>query len=141
MRPLIADEDAEGLDALARDLGATVSTRITVISMQGVVLADSDEDRAVMDNHADRPEAVVAMTGEVGSARRHSFTLGQNMMYVAVPVRDDGDVIGIVRTAVPLTAVEEQLRSVRGRILVAALLLLLLRRHPSRLARLFHRVA
>jgi len=125
MRPLIADEDVEELDALARDLGATVSTRITVISMQGVVLADSDEDRTIMDNHADRPEATVAMTGDVGSARRYSFTLGQDMMYVAVPVRDDGDVIGVVRTAVPLTAVEEQLRSVRGRILVAALLLLL----------------
>ncbi|MFH1865450.1 MAG: ATP-binding protein [Candidatus Eisenbacteria bacterium] len=124
MRPLLVADDSDGLDAIARELGVAISTRVTVVSMRGVVLADSEEDRAVMDNHADRPEVVVAMTGEVGAARRYSYTLEQNMMYVAVPVRSDGRVVGVVRTAVPLTAVEEQLRSVRGRILIAALLLL-----------------
>ncbi len=124
MRPLVIAADSAGLDVIAEELGPAISTRITVISTRGEVLADSGEDRAVMDNHADRPEVVVAMTGEVGAARRYSYTLEQNMMYVAVPVLGDGGVVGVVRTAVPLTAIEDQLRSVRGRILVAALLLL-----------------
>jgi two-component system phosphate regulon sensor histidine kinase PhoR len=116
--------DLAALDALVGELGHAISTRITVVSPNGVVLADSDESKSVMDNHADRPEVIAAMSGEVGTARRYSFTLEQNMMYVAVPLLVDGRVAGVVRTAVPLTAIEDQLRAVRGRILLAAFLLL-----------------
>ena len=41
-----------------------------------------------MDNHADRPEFQAAMQGRVGISTRFSFTLGHNMMYVAVPWRN-----------------------------------------------------
>jgi two-component system phosphate regulon sensor histidine kinase PhoR len=123
MRGAIASGEAGALDALANELGPRTSTRITVITPHGTVLADSDEDPARMDNHADRPEIVEAMTGVVGASSRYSYTLKKNMMYVAVPVFDGGDIIGVVRTAVPLTSVEEELRAVRGRIVLAALLL------------------
>jgi two-component system phosphate regulon sensor histidine kinase PhoR len=123
MRESIAAGDARTLDALANELGPRTSTRITVVTPSGRVLADSDEDPARMDNHADRPEIVEAMTGGVGASSRYSYTLEKNMMYVAVPVLDGREIIGAVRTAVPLTSVEEELRAVRGRIVVAALLL------------------
>ena len=79
-----------------------------------------------MDNHGDRPEIVQALTGEVGKSSRYSYTLQTNMMYVAVPIASETGIAGVVRTAVPLTAVEEQLRAVRTRIALAALLLLAL---------------
>jgi two-component system phosphate regulon sensor histidine kinase PhoR len=126
MRSLVAAGDANALDAIAGELGPTIATRITVISTSGIVLADSDEDRTIMDNHADRPEIETAMTGQVGTSQRYSYTLAQNMMYVAVPVVHDGRVAGVVRTAVPLTSIEEQLLAVRGRILLAALFLIAL---------------
>jgi two-component system phosphate regulon sensor histidine kinase PhoR len=126
MRPLVATGDAAALDVVAGELGPSIATRITVVSPSGIVLADSDEDRSVMDNHADRPEIVMAMSGRVGTSQRYSYTLAQNMMYVAVPVVHDGHVAGVVRTAMPLTAIEEQLLAVRGRILLAALLLIAL---------------
>jgi len=123
-RPLTGRSDADALDSLAKELGAAVSTRITVIAPDGVVLADSEEDPAVMDNHGDRPEIVQALTGEVGKSSRYSYTLQTNMMYVAVPISAETGIAGVVRTAVPLTAVEEQLRAVRTRIALAALFLL-----------------
>jgi two-component system phosphate regulon sensor histidine kinase PhoR len=125
-RPLTGRSDADALDSLAKELGAAVSTRITVISPDGVVLADSEEDPAVMDNHGDRPEIVQALTGEVGKSSRYSYTLQTNMMYVAVPISSETGIAGVVRTAVPLTAVEEQLRAVRTRIALATLFLLVL---------------
>jgi two-component system phosphate regulon sensor histidine kinase PhoR len=88
-RPLIGPSDADALDSLAKELGAAVSTRITVIAPNGVVIADSEEDPAVMDNHGDRPEIVQALTGEVGRSSRYSYTLETNMMYVAVPVSSE----------------------------------------------------
>jgi two-component system phosphate regulon sensor histidine kinase PhoR len=125
-RPLTARSDADALDSLAKELGAAVSTRITVIAPNGVVIADSEEDPAVMDNHGDRPEIVQAMTGEVGRSSRYSYTLETSMMYVAVPISAETGIAGVVRTAVPLTAVEDQLRTIRTRIALAALLLLAL---------------
>ncbi|MCK4511383.1 HAMP domain-containing protein [bacterium] len=125
-RPLTERSDADALDSLAKKLGAAVSTRITVISPDGVVLADSEEDPAAMDNHGDRPEIVQALTGEVGESSRYSYTLQTNMMYVAIPISSEMGIAGVVRTAVPLTAVEEQLRAVRTRIALAAVLLLVL---------------
>jgi two-component system phosphate regulon sensor histidine kinase PhoR len=124
LRSDLVSGHTDELSGLVAELGPSISTRITVVSPDGVVIADSEEDASVMDNHADRPEIVAAMSGAIGTSQRYSYTLAQNMMYVAIPVMRDGRVAGVVRTAVPLTAVEEQLRSVRGRILVAALLLL-----------------
>ena len=123
-RTLTERSDVDALDSLAKELGAAVSTRITVIAPNGVVIADSEEDPAVMDNHADRPEIVQAMTGEVGKSSRYSYTLETNMMYVAVPISSETGIAGVVRTAVPLTAVEDQLGAIRTRIVLAALLLL-----------------
>jgi two-component system phosphate regulon sensor histidine kinase PhoR len=124
--PLVDAGDHDRLDSLAKELGPSIATRITLVSPRGEVLADSDEDRSVMDNHADRPEIVTAMSGGTGTSTRYSYTLEQNMMYVALPVFSEGRVTAVVRTSVPLTAIEEQLRSVRGRILLAAILLVVL---------------
>lgn len=123
-RALIAGSEEERLDALTEELGRAVSTRITVVAPDGRVLADSDRDPSVMDNHGDRPEVVEAMTGKVGRSTRYSFTLEKNMMYVAVPVLSDNEIGGVVRVALPLTAVQAQLRALRGRIAIAAVLLL-----------------
>lgn len=123
VHPLIDAGDVDALDSLARKLGTSISTRITIVSTSGAVLADSDEDRTVMDNHSDRPEIAAALSGRSGSSRRYSYTLEQNMMYVAQPILSRGDIVGVVRTAVPLTAIEQQLTAVRGRILVASILL------------------
>jgi len=49
MRPMLVAGDAAGLDATSGALGPSVSTRITVVSPTGIVLADSDEDRSVME--------------------------------------------------------------------------------------------
>jgi len=125
LKSIVASGDADELDALVGELGAEISTRITVVSPSGIVLADSDEDRSVMDNHADRPEIITAMTGATGTSQRYSYTLLQNMMYVAVPILTEDGVVGVVRTAMPLTAIEDQLRAVRGRIVLATLFLLL----------------
>jgi two-component system phosphate regulon sensor histidine kinase PhoR len=125
MRGLIANDDARALDVLAKELGRSTSTRITVITPEGKVLADSDEDPTRMDNHGDRPEILSALTRGVGASSRYSYTLEKNMMYVAMPVLAGDEVIGVVRTSVPLTSVDRELRAVRGRIVLAALVLTL----------------
>jgi len=76
------------------------------------VLGDSDEDPQAMENHGTRPEIAQACGGEVGVTTRYSNTLQTIMMYVAVPVTDDNEIIAVARTALPISAVEDTLTSI-----------------------------
>src|SRR4030042_5704575 len=55
----VSDETAE-LNGLAVRLGDLISGRVTIIAGDGIVLGDSQEDPADMENHSDRPEVVQA---------------------------------------------------------------------------------
>ena len=61
--------------------------RITLISPQGVVLADTNPSHLAFDNHSDRSEFKAAQSGTIGFARRYSETLKERMIYYAVPVQ------------------------------------------------------
>jgi len=69
-----------------------------------------------MQNHAKRPEIVQALAGKVGSSQRFSTTTRQQMLYVAIPIREAQTVTGVLRTSVPLTAIETELHSLYARI-------------------------
>ena len=108
--------DAE-LDAEADTLGRILSARVTFIAADGHVVGDSDltpDELKGVENHGARPEVRDAKRLGIGSARRHSATIGTDMMYVAIPVRNPGmPTLAIVRLAVPLTDVDRQLLWVR----------------------------
>jgi two-component system phosphate regulon sensor histidine kinase PhoR len=112
------------LDAEADDLGHLVSARVTFIAPDGAVIGDSELSAAALrsvENHANRPEILQARQSGVGVARRHSSTLGTDMLYVAVPVRNpDVPELAQVRLALPLTEVRDQLTAVRRTGAVAA---------------------
>lgn len=118
--------DLARLEARIVALGRVSGTRITVIAPSGLVLADSENDPATMENHADRPEFGVAMSGRVGESIRHSPTQNRQEMYVAVPLREGSRVTAVVRTALPLTAIDAALSSLRWRIAVSAVIVALI---------------
>ena len=71
------------LDALCRQLGNDLGTRITVIAPDGKVLGDSAEPSVKMENHAGRPEVIDAPKRGFGSATRYSTTVSHEMIYHA----------------------------------------------------------
>jgi two-component system phosphate regulon sensor histidine kinase PhoR len=113
-RPLSTLEQA----ALLARLTKVTSARITLISTDGTVLADSAEDASRMDNHLQRPEVQQALGAGTGSATRFSDTLHQNMLYMAL--RTEREPVAFVRLALPLGVVEEELSWLRGVIWTAA---------------------
>jgi two-component system phosphate regulon sensor histidine kinase PhoR len=117
------------LDSIAKTTGKEIQARITLIAKDGTVLGDTDQDPLTMENHATRPEVVAALSSGVGQSTRYSATLQENMMYIAVPVMNQGQVLGIARVALPLTAVESSIHSaimtiVSGIAIVAILVIL-----------------
>lgn len=105
-------QDPTKLEAQIRRLGSQSATRLTLIRDDGMVLADSQDQAARMDNHGQRPEVLQALTGQTGEAIRFSHTIGQIMMYVAIPVHNEQQVVGCVRAALPVSDIEATLSTV-----------------------------
>ncbi len=124
---LLAGETA-GIQPLCRAAEERTGMRVTVIALDGRVLADSSADPAKMENHGNRPEVRQALAGRTGVQKaRFSDTLRQPMVYVAVPIRrDDGAVIAVCRTARPIERLAEVRAILVNGILLAGLLAALL---------------
>jgi len=91
------------LESTVRQLGKELRTRITVIDASGTVLADSDENPRVMENHKNRPEVSEALVGKVGRSTRFSSTTSQEAVYVAIPIGEEGKPAGVLRVSLFLT--------------------------------------
>lgn len=110
-------DDPARYEEWVEDVFESASFRTTLIDTSGVVMGDSHSSPSVMENHADRPEVIQAIQGEVGSARRVSASTGSEQLYLALPPEDGL----IVRVSVPIRVIDEELTAVRSSIIVAVL--------------------
>jgi len=99
--------------------------RVTLIAADGTVLADSAENPAVMDNHANRPEIQQALAAGEGRAVRRSPTLSLDLIYLAIRLQDASASPVVLRFARPLKDVDEQLSEFRRRFWIGSLAVLL----------------
>lgn len=123
---LLSPIEPEAVDAVCKEAGQLSATRITVILPDGTVIGDSRETPRFMDNHAGREEVAPALRGVPGKSIRFSNTLHQKMMYVAVPVKKEERLQAVIRTAVPLTSLDQALTSVRLKIAFGGLVIAVL---------------
>ncbi len=123
---LLTTERRTELNALCHRIGHKSSTRITVIKVSGTVVADSEESPAKMNNHSNRPEVKIALNGTIGTAQRWSATIGTNMLYVAIPLTYNSlanhKQLYILRTSMPVSAIDRQLHSIRKNIILGSII-------------------
>jgi two-component system phosphate regulon sensor histidine kinase PhoR len=75
--------------------------RLTLIDLNGVVLADTEMDPKVMDNHLHRPEIIDAnFSGEFGFSIRYSDSVRSDMLYAAKKIESGGKPIGYLRASI-----------------------------------------
>ncbi len=109
--------------AVATAIARETRARVTIISLSGEVLGDSDVTAAELkelENHLTRPEVQEALKSGQGSSIRHSATLRMPMLYVATPLKTVGGEQGILRLALPLSAMQQTMSSLHA-ILVLSL--------------------
>ncbi|CCK81409.1 sensor histidine kinase [Desulfobacula toluolica] len=114
------------IDMHCKDIEEKTDTRVTVLLPSGVVIGDSSGDIATMENHMKRPEIMEAMKRKKGICVRYSATLDKNMMYIALPVLQDKEVAAVVRTAVSISGIDTQIKSIRNNILIALLVTIII---------------
>ena len=96
--------------------GGQTDARVIVTdgSPQAFLLADSDDRDAhpprVAYNTPGRPEIAAALAGRSVRLVRHSVDLGGDLLVVAYPVLNRGQVVGTVRLSQPMAAVDARVR-------------------------------
>ena len=89
-----------------RDLGA----RVIVVGPRGALLADSAGSGLRSESYANRPEIASALAGTSRQGTRHSDTVGEELLFTAVPILDQGRTVGAVRVTQSNAAVSERVR-------------------------------
>ena len=123
---LLSPLDEKAVDLLCKDAAGQTDTRVTVILPDGRVVGDSEEAPVNMDNHGTRDEIREAYRGKIGVSIRHSDTISQNMMYVALPLYTNEQLAGVLRMSLAATAIDDRIGAIRWRIAAGALMVALL---------------
>ena len=109
---LVGDVDEKALREIVEAFAQAVNARVTVVAMDGRVLADSSEDVSLVGNLRERPEVARALAGGVGTARSEGETDQDAVIYTALPVTVDGVAVGAVRLAASESGVDRALRPI-----------------------------
>ena len=97
------------LRKLVRDAGSQLGARVIVVDARGRLRADSAAAVVPRTSYRSRPEIRLALSGQRAQGQRHSVTLGQDLLYTAVPVTNVG-VVGAVRVTQNVDAVGHRIR-------------------------------
>lgn len=101
------NNDNSTIDSLVKVLGKKINLRLTVIDTNGVVIADSQKDPRLMENHGSRPEVLDANKSGKGRSLRYSTTVREEMLYVARTIVLDGKVVGFIRLSMYISQIDD----------------------------------
>ena len=76
-------KNTKDLDALAQNIKTDLGLRLTLISLDGEIIAESHKDKLKMENHKYRDEIIASNSQEYGYKIRHSKTLDKDLLYIA----------------------------------------------------------
>lgn len=117
------------ITSIINDARRSTSERFDVFDFEGDLMGEPDKRAEFITNHMDRPEVAAALAGEIGIDIRTSQSMGDEWIYVAVPLEGKEGMMA-VRAATSLSAMKERLslwwrQVVIGCILALAVLLVL----------------
>lgn len=98
---------SESLRRLAARAAEESGGRVIVVDSDGRLLADS---AGAQGNYRDRPEILAALDGRISQGRRFSDTLGESLLFTAVPIVVGTDVGGVVRVTQSVDAIDRRVR-------------------------------
>ncbi len=126
--PLLVDDQLDSLSLQKRctEIGKVSETRITVMLPNGIVIADSEENPSKMDNHSSRAEMQNALSGLTGNSIRYSNTLQRSMMYLAIRLEHEGEVVGVLRLSVTIESINKTINALSVKILFALFIVAIL---------------
>jgi signal transduction histidine kinase len=104
----LEEEDVRSLGRITSEAARETGGRVIVVGRDGTLVADSAGVRR--GSYRDRPEIAAALDGGIAQGRRFSDTLGESLLYTAVPIVVEGDIGGVVRVTQSIDAIDRRVR-------------------------------
>lgn len=114
---ILGTEHYDKMQSVCMELGRATKLRYTLIDLQGKVLADSNENPRQMENHLMRPEVQAVLQGQIGSDIRPSRTIGEELLYVGLPLQRENKTVAVLRIAVPLVQLQQATHAIQKEII------------------------
>jgi len=110
-RGTLSGDTITSLEPYVTEFSATSDARVIITDVAGRLVATNDPGETVGTAFMNRPEVAAALAGSPAAGERTSVTLGQVLVYVAVPVFAGDDVVGAVRLSYPKSVVDAKVRN------------------------------
>lgn len=121
--PPTKSEEITGLQSWIREMQMS-GARVTIITPEGLVLADSQPDPQIIENPANRPEVQDALSQGTGFSVRHSAAINRDLVYYAVRHQTAAGQPVLLRFSLPLETVTSVLWEFRKTLWLASALIL-----------------
>jgi signal transduction histidine kinase len=96
------------LEQIAKKIKKRLNLRLTIISEDGIVIAESHKDKTKMDNHRYRDEIVQSDKNGFGKKIRHSKSINKDLLYIAKKYSYEDRVL-YLRLAKELNSINEKI--------------------------------
>ena len=103
-----------------------LGTRITIILVDGKVLADSQADARTMESHANRAEVINALKDGFTTAYRWSSTVSRDMHYAALRIGSPESPRAVLRAGIPVASIVSRGESAKRLAIVISVMGLLM---------------
>jgi two-component system phosphate regulon sensor histidine kinase PhoR len=113
-------------DSLVAQVGLKAGTGIVVIGGNGDVIAGSGPVPGSAERIRTRPEIMRAFRGEPGISRRSNEEAGEDLLYVAVPIRSGAEIPAVLRLSRPLREMSISTARLRNSIILFAAVVVVL---------------
>lgn len=88
--------------------------RLTLMDPKGVIFYDSSGGDLAAESRKNRPEVQAILSGaDYGSAIRKSTTLNRELLYLAIPIKKDKQLIGLLRISEEASQYSQSIQSFR----------------------------
>ncbi|MBK6765031.1 MAG: HAMP domain-containing protein [bacterium] len=115
---------SQDTDSLLRANAGAGSFRLTLMDHEGRVLAETDTLASVVPVQGNRPEMLQALFGKRGFDDRLDPVFGTTQLFVAEPIRHNGQVVGVLRASERIRASRwEFFRQIGGLAAISVLLI------------------
>ncbi|MCW8954217.1 MAG: sensor histidine kinase, partial [Sulfurimonas sp.] len=125
-------QNKHNLDEYVLKVHEKTSLRVTIVDVDGVILAESNADKSDMDNHGSRYEIMKSNSNEYSSITRYSSTLKVDFLYVAKKILYNNETI-YIRLSMSLAQIMDDFYSLWQKLFVVFLIIVLIASYISKI--------
>ncbi len=122
----LTEIDVDGLQKEMDEIAGIIDARVTIVDVDGLVLADTAIRADVDPNLRNRDEIRQALVTGTGVDRRLDPSDGGDVIYQAIAIRNRGEIVGVARVSVSTSRMESNLGQIISIIGLSALIVAVL---------------